>query len=133
MTNIETHHADKKDSQCLPSVLENTIDNLGDNGLQVEEILADTGYSSGEALKDLESKNITGYIPNFGLYKPSRPGFTYDQENDRYTCSRGAHLPFKKINTTNLGYRMKVYRSSSKDCGNCSLRSTCIGKSNFKK
>ena len=28
---------------------------------------------------------------------------------------------------------MKVYRSSSKDCGQCPLRSKCIGKSNFKK
>src|SRR5258708_1160661 len=28
---------------------------------------------------------------------------------------------------------MKVYRSSSKDCGPCPLRMVCIGKSNFKK
>jgi hypothetical protein len=28
---------------------------------------------------------------------------------------------------------MKVYRSSSKDCGKCALRSVCIGKSDFKK
>jgi hypothetical protein len=28
---------------------------------------------------------------------------------------------------------MKVYRSSSKDCGKCPLRSKCIGKSDFKK
>src|SRR3954454_23053200 len=28
---------------------------------------------------------------------------------------------------------MKVYRSSSKDCGSCPLRSICIGKSDFKK
>jgi hypothetical protein len=28
---------------------------------------------------------------------------------------------------------MKVYRSSSKDCGKCPLRSVCIGKSDFKK
>ena len=28
---------------------------------------------------------------------------------------------------------MKVYRSSSKDCGPCPLRSVCIGKSDFKK
>ena len=28
---------------------------------------------------------------------------------------------------------MKVYRSSSKDCGPCPLRSICIGKSDFKK
>lgn len=81
----------------------------------------------------MEENTITGYIPNFGQYKPSRQGFTYDKENDRYVCSEGKYLPFKKIITTSLGYKMKVYRSSSKDCGKCALRSVCIGKSDFKK
>ena len=133
ITQIQTDHADKKDSQCLPSLLNNTIDNLQEEGLQIEEVFADAGYSSGKALQSLEENNIIGYIPNFGQYKPSREGFTYDKENDRYTCSRGVHLPFKKITTTSLGYKMKVYRSSSKDCGPCPLRSVCIGKSDFKK
>ena len=133
ITQIQTDHVDKKDSQCLPSLLNNTIDNLQSEGLQVEEVYADAGYSSGEALKALEENNITGYIPNFGQYKPSREGFTYDKENDRYVCSQGKFLPFKKITTTSLGYKMKVYRSSSKDCRHCSLRSLCIGKTDFKK
>lgn len=133
ITQIQTDHADKRDSQCLPSLLKNTIDNLQQEGIQVEEVFADAGYSSGEALKALEENNIIGYIPNFGQYKPSREGFTYDKENDRYTCSQGVHLPFKKLTTTSLGYKMKVYRSSSKDCGPCPLRSVCIGKSDFKK
>jgi len=133
ITQIQTEHADKKDSQCLPSLLENTIRNLKQEGLQIEEVFSDAGYSSGEALKALEENNIIGYIPNFGQYKPSREGFTYDKENDRYTCSRGVHLPFKKLITTSLGYKMKVYRSSAKDCGPCPQRSVCIGKSDFKK
>ena len=133
ITQIQTDHADKKDSQCLPSLLNNTISNLKEEGLQMEEVFADAGYSSGEALKALEENNIAGYIPNFGQYKSSREGFTYDAVNDRYTCSRGVNLPFKKIQTNSLGYKMKVYRSSSKDCGHCPLRSVCIGKSDFKK
>lgn len=133
ITCIQSNHADRKDSQCLPSLLTDTIANLKEGGVELEEVYADAGYSSGEALKALEQNNITGYIPNFGQYKPSREGFTYDSENDRYTCSRGAHLPFKKLTTTSLGYKMKVYRSSAKDCGPCPLRSVCIGKSDFKK
>ena len=133
ITQIESHHSSKKDSQCLSSLVKNTINNLQQNDLVIEEILADAGYSSGEALQALEDNNIEGYIPKFGQYKPSREGFTYDKENDRYTCSRGIHLPFKKIQTTSLGYQMKVYRSSSRDCGKCPLRSACIGKSDFKK
>ena len=133
ITQMQTDYADKKDSQCLPSLLKNTIDNLKEEGLQIEEVFADAGYSSGTALKSLEDNNIIGYIPNFGQYKPSREGFTYDKENDRYTCSRGVHLSFKKLITTSLGYKMKVYRSSARDCGPCPLRSVCIGKSDFKK
>jgi len=133
ITHIQTDHADKRDSQCLPSMISNTVDILHEQGLQVEQVYADAGYSSGEALQALEDHNITGYIPNFGQYKPTREGFTYDKANDRYTCNRGVHLPFKKITTTSLGYQMKVYRSSAKDCGPCPLRSVCIGKSDFKK
>ncbi len=96
-------------------------------------MLADAGYSSGTALQALEDNNIEGYIPNFGQYKPSREGFTYDKEADPYTCSRGVHLPFKKLTTTSLGYHMKIYRSRARDCGHCPLRSVGIGKSDFKK
>lgn len=133
ITNIEAHHADKKDSQCLPQILENTIDNLYKEGLIVEEVLADTGYSSGEALQSLDDNNIIGYIPNFGQYKANRPGFTYDKENDRYTCKQGKHLVFKKIRHTPQGYIMKHYRTSAKDCKSCPFKTTCIGKSNEKK
>lgn len=133
VTQIQSDYASKKDSQCLPSLLKNTIENLQQGDLIIEEVVADASYSSGEALKALEDNNIEGYIPNFGQYKASRDGFTYDKENDRYTCSRGVHLPFKKLTTTSLGYLMKVYRSSSKDCRHCPLRSACIGKSDFKK
>ena len=133
ITQIQSDYANKKDSQCLPSLLKNTIENLKEGNLEIEEVLADAGFSSGEALQALEDNNIEGYIPNFGQYKNSREGFTYDKENDRYTCSRGALLPFKKLTTTSLGYVMKTYRSSSKDCAQCPLRSVCIGKSDFKK
>ena len=133
ITQIQSDYANKKDSQCLPSLLKNTIENLQQSHLTIEEVLADAGYSSGDALRALEENNIEGYIPNFGQYKASREGFTYDKENDRYTCSRGIHLPFKKLATNSLGYQMKVYRSSAKDCGHCPLRSKCIGKSNYKK
>lgn len=133
ITQIQTDYADKKDSQCLPSLLSHTISNLKQEGIEVEEVYADAGYSSGEALKALEANNITGYIPNFGQYKAEREGFSYDKGNDRYICQQGKYLPFKKLITTSLGYKMKVYRSSSKDCKHCLLRSVCIGKSDFKK
>ncbi|RPD43375.1 transposase, partial [Paracnuella aquatica] len=133
ITAIEAHHADKKDSQCLPSILDRAVTNLKAGGLHLEEALCDAGFSSGEALKALEEKGIVGYIPNFGQYKPHREGFRFNPFRNAYVCERGVELPFKKITTTSLGYQMKQYRSSSKDCRQCPLRSSCIGKSDFKK
>ena len=76
----------------------------------------------------MEQNNITGYIPNFGQYKHEREGFTYHKEGDYYQCPQNKKLVFKKIKDNN-GYPMREYRSSRKDCANCPLRSTCIGKS----
>lgn len=128
ITHIEAYHADKKDSQCLPAILKGLKENLSSEGLIVEQIVADTGYSSGQSLKTLEQNNITGYIPNFGQYKHEREGFTYHKEGDYYLCTENKKLEFKKIKDNN-GYAMKEYRSSRKDCAHCPLRSTCIGKS----
>lgn len=127
ITHTHADYADKKDSQCLQKVIEGLHDNLTSEGLQVEELLADTGYSSGEALKELERNRITGYIPNFGQYKSHREGFTYHAAGDYYECPIGSRLTFKKIKDNN-GYHQKEYRSSRKDCGPCSLRPKCIGK-----
>lgn len=128
ITHIQAYHADKKDSQCLPDVIKGLKENLEPEGIIVEQILADTGYSSGAALKALEQNNITGYIPNFGQYKHEREGFTYHKEGDYYICPESKKLVFKKVKDNN-GYAMKEYRSSRKDCAHCLLRSTCIGKS----
>lgn len=134
ITWIEADYASKKDSQCLPSLLSNTQANLKATGLKMKEVLCDAGYSSSEALKALKEHHLTGYIPNFGLYKPTREGFRYFPGGDYYKCSRGAKLPFKRVKDSHEGtYKMKEYRSSSRDCRHCPLRSTGIGKSDFKK
>ena len=132
ITQIQSDFADKKDSQCLPSLVHNTIDNLSKNGLRMEEVLADGNYSSSEALRTLEEVNIVGYIPNFGQYKSFRRGFSYDKENDHYLCSQGKVLEYKSIKKSHRNGAMKQYRSSRKDCAVCPLKSQCIGKSEFK-
>jgi hypothetical protein len=134
ITQIQADYADRKYSQCLPSHLQSTINNLKTEGLKVKEVLPDAGYSSSESLKALKEAHLTGYIPNFGLYKANRPGFTYFPGGDYYKCSQKAKLLFKKVISSYEGaYQMKEYRSSTTDCSACHLRSKCIGKSNFKK
>lgn len=134
ITHIQADYANRKDSQCLPALLIHTKNNLKAAGLKMKEVLCDAGYSSSEALKALKENKVTGYIPNFGQYKPTREGFNYFPGGDYYKCSRGVKLPFKRIKDSHDGaYQMRVYRSSSLDCRNCPLRKTCIGKSDFKK
>jgi hypothetical protein len=135
ITNVEAHLADRRDSECLSQVLQNTIANLNEQQLQVEEIAADTGYSSTKALKACIDHNITAYIPNFGQYKPFREGFVFDEIHDRYTCTaKGVHLPYKKTYQDKKGYYKKQYRSSAKECGHCPLRTSCIGgRADYKK
>lgn len=132
ITNIEAHLADKRDSECFEDVLTHTLDNLSLHHIQVKEVLADTNYSSTDALKAAEQKDITAYIPNFGQYKPERDGFTYDEEQDLYQCRKGAKLIFKGIKASHGTSQMKQYRSSGKDCKDCPLKEECIGKGPYK-
>jgi transposase len=121
--------ADKRDSQCLPQILEQTINNLKQHAIQIEQVCADTNYSSGSALKFLEQNNIEGYIPNVGSYKLTREGFIYNLESDQWECQRGnkAILKFKGIRNKE-GYERKIYRSHQTDCKGCPFLKTCLGK-----
>ena len=130
--------ADKRDSQCLEQIVELTEENLKENGIELQELLADGGYSSGEALAYLHEKNINAYIPNFGQYKSEREGFTYHKEENYYQCTKPegkqAKLLFKGEKMDSKGYTKRTYRSSETDCKNCPLREQCCGKSTkFKK
>ena len=134
ITGAMAQTADLRDSQALPALVDHTLENLQQHGIEVEQVLADTGYSSGEALKHCEARGLEAYIPNFGKYMPEREGFIYNPEHDRYECQRGnrAHLPFKREVTNAKGNVARAFRSSSKDCINCPLRSECVGKTGFK-
>ena len=110
ITHIEAFHADRKDSQCLPAVVKALTKNLKSQGLIVEQLLADTGYSSGAALKALEEKNITAYIPNFGQYKhdPANCPGAMPQATVMLAC--GQRLEMKKAAATLLSRRLVGFR-----------------------
>ncbi len=138
ITGACSDYADKRDSQCIEKILALTEENLHDNQIELGELLADGGYSSGEALAYLHKKNIDAYIPNFGQYKPEREGFIFNKEHNEYECKREggnkAILLFKGEKTDSKGYIKRTYRSSEIDCKNCPLREECCGKSTkFKK
>jgi transposase len=130
ITHAQAFLADKRDSQCLGEILNQTNDNLRREGLIMEEILADTNYSSTESLEALKNMKLTGYIPNLGSFKPEREGFIYDPEHDHYVCSQGKKLNYKGLKKSRS--LSKQYMSNSSDCKDCPIRLSCIGKSSQK-
>jgi transposase len=128
ITYIEAFTADNRDSQCLAEVIEKVVSNLKENDLAVEEVLADTGFSSGEALKALEENNIVGYIPNRPQFIYERPGFIYNREGDYYTCRNNKQLTYRGTYKDPNGYD-KYYRAGKKVCDACPLKKTCTAYS----
>lgn len=129
ISHIGAHHADKKDSQDLEEIVKTTRRRLWEEGLNIENLLADTSYSSGENYAFLEDQNITAYIPPHGTYKGGPENFIYVKSQDHYICPQGEIVPFKKAY---LDHKTKTkkneYRTSSKQCKGCSLAMTCLGK-----
>jgi transposase len=130
ITGALADYADKRDSQGLEKLCETTNENLTEHGMKINKLLADTGYSSGEALKYCEENKIDAYIPNFGRYKPEREGFLYNKNLDRYECQRGskAILSLQSTNVKNGKYLNKRYSSTEDECKTCPLREQCCGK-----
>ena len=129
ITHIGAYHADKKDNQDLQDIVKKTRRRLWKKGLKIENIFADTGYSSGENYAFLERQGIAGYIPPHGTYKGGPDGFEYNPEQDHFICPQGEVVPFKKVF---LDHRTKTkkkeYRTSSLQCKGCPLASSCLGK-----
>lgn len=127
ITHIQAFEANQRDSQCLPSVIEKLVETMNQNSMQVGEIIADKGFSSGEALKALENHNITGYIPNRGQFVFEKPGFIYNSQEDHYTCLNKKIIVYKGTFETLPGIYNKEYRISRKECKQCPLKDQCTG------
>ncbi|WP_235982918.1 IS1182 family transposase [Kordia aestuariivivens] len=129
ISDIKAYHADKKDNQYLQDITIRVQRRLRKSGVLFENIVADTGYSSGENYAFLESQGIKSYIPPHGTYKGGPDDFIYNKESDHYLCPQGEIIPFKKVF---LDYRTKTkkkeYRNSSKICKGCPIASQCLGK-----
>lgn len=137
ITYIQAFKGNEADSTSLPVMLPQIAANMADHAIQVEEVLADTGYSSGKAIRALTANGMKGYIPNHGSYKSSREGegFTYDADYDRYTCVMGVYLPFRRVESAYKEPTVfkKIYESNISDCKNCPFKDICANKKGFKK
>ncbi|UOY07314.1 IS1182 family transposase [Muricauda sp. SCSIO 64092] len=134
ITDIGAYHADGKDNQHLPDMVKRVGPRLWKEGLGWENVVADTGYSSGENYAFLEQCGLKSFIPSHGTYKGGPEGFVYDKARDCFICPKGKSIWFKKVF---LDHRTKTkkkeYRASKKVCLGCPLRGTCLGKSQEKR
>jgi transposase len=137
ITFIQAFKGNEADNTSLPLMLPQIVSNMAVHDIQVEEILADTAYSSGKAIRALTANGMRGYIPTPATCKLSREdeGFTYDDRYDHYTCVMGIHLPFKRIETAYQEPTVlkRIYESSISDCKNCPFKEICANKKGFKK
>jgi transposase/uncharacterized protein (UPF0179 family) len=132
ITHIQADLADKKDNQYLQDMVSNTQQNLNKQGLQIENLLADAGYSSGENYAFLEQQNIKSYIPPHGTYKGGPDGFQYIEAGNYWLCPNQKKVNFRK-QKIEKGTLKDVYRTTTQDCKNCPLKSTCLSKSQYSK
>jgi transposase len=132
ITNIQANHSDRKDSRYLIDIVRNTYQRLRKNDLTIKRVLADAGYSNGENYKYLESINMEGFIPLHGQYEGTRKGFVYEPEQDRWRCSNGKYVTFRKIKYQK-GHPEKHYLTTSLDCKGCPYAKECLGNSKEKR
>lgn len=132
LTSIAADFADKHDSRSLVGIVDPLVRRLKNQGLKVENILADTGYSSGENYADMEQREITAYIPPHGTFKGGPDGFIYHKEGDYYACRNGKQARFRKVKMEKETEK-RHYATRRADCRGCPFKVDCIGKGTEKR
>ena len=123
---------DPSDNEQLVPMVEKTEKTIGN----FDNLSADSGYSSGENLKQLAEKNLDAYIPDANYQgtqrgKQQAPGEPYfprskfirDEAQDCFICPAGEKLTFFRMQKVKNKEPLRMYRCrASKDCP---LRDQC--------
>jgi transposase len=129
ISDIMADFADKKDNQSLEQITRRIKLRLHKSGLLWHNLLADTGYSSGENYAFLEREGIRSFIPPHGTYKGKPDGLTYDKKGNYYLCRNNKQLLYKGIKRNGRGLKVNQYATRKRDCTDCQFKAECIGKS----
>lgn len=134
ITDIFADFANKKDSQSLVQITKRVQSRLRKEHLLWRNLLADTGYSSGDNYAYLEQENLKSYIPAHGTYKGGPEGFSYVAETDSWLCPQGKTIPYgKTYYETKNNTKKKEYRASKHLCKGCPIKASCLKKSHEKR
>lgn len=129
ITDIEVTPADTRAFEPMISMIEKQREK---HKIAVNEVSADSEYSTGHLRQALEKHSIDAYIPIRETGHKNRPGmfgyedFRYDKERDIVICPAGGIMRFiqEKL-SANDTVSARVYRSSKKDCSQCLSRDRC--------
>lgn len=124
ITDCHVTTGSRHESQVLTERIEYQLQRFG---LPIEELIADSGYGSGQSYAYCEKQGICSYIPLHKVGRGARDvaeeGFSYNPDSDSYCCPEGHEL--RRFNRP--GARcIKRYRPSGKACGVCRRRSECL-------
>lgn len=132
ITHIGAEFADQKDSQHLQKITLELKERLSRQGLLMQNVLADAGYSSGENYAFFEELGISSYIPPHGQYKGGPKGFSYHKEGDYWECSEGKQVKYQKT-FLDKGVKKNRYTTKRADCSDCPIKTACLGKGHEKR
>jgi len=123
---------DPSDTDQLIPMVEKTQAAVG----KIDNLSADSGYSSGENLQKVAAKQIDAYIPDANYQgmkrnKQEAPGgecfprsrFIRDEARDCFICPAGNVLPFWRIQKVKNNEPLRMYRCQS--APDCPLRDQC--------
>ena len=94
--------------------------------LHPKRVIADTAYGTIENLTAMDQAGVQMLtpLPNWEKSTPyfKTADFTYDAEQDVYSCPKGETLTLTSVDTVN---QRKLYRAPTKSCKVCPLRKKC--------
>lgn len=138
-------HSDVTSEPMDTNQLKPALDAVRDNcGKDPKRVLADAGFRSGANCRELEDRQIDGYIPesseeNIGQdLKPetdlyTKDEFQYDEESNCYKCPAGKTLAPTSRSHQYTKYSDKwitVYQPEEGVCLRCSRRNKCTKSNN---
>jgi len=130
ITDVHITPGNVHDSTVYVDRLEHQVERFG---FDVEAVGLDSGYHTTNICKTLIEKDIFAVISyrkpggSKGLYRKSK--FSYDSQNDHYTCPQGQILKYKTTGRTGS----RQYVSDSKVCSVCPNLNDCTNNKKHQK
>jgi IS5 family transposase len=120
---------------CNPYIeqIDRAVNTLEEMNIEVEAVCADSAYDTALIHKKLEERELAVFVPEKETSDSSkteykRDDFSYDKENDEFTCPCGNTLTLRNLQRTETGV-YREYRSDTKNCKVCPNRDKCLAPS----